>query len=498
MKQNRSKTKTVVRVIAFLLIVALVYGALTRLLTINNATEQQYIRSFYLEPKNSLDVMILGASETFTDYCAPLAWQHAGFTSYPLAVSAAQGTMYPSMLREAAKRQSPTVYVVEVNGFLYTEDERKELGKAATREWLDTLPLSRNKVQAINECVQGKRLSYYVPLLKYHDNWRKRDLIRNSLSLQQQARDAGYSYTKPFLSISMFLTETDEIPVRQQSLDDFNEQSLRTFCETARAQGIKNVLFARFPHRTVIENYDAVFAELEAVVHEYGYDFVNFDTQMDAIGLDPLNDFANAEHLNIFGAEKFTPYLADYLAQHYDLNTAHSQAVTDEWTRCAAFTQQMLPVCEDNTRRYTSERLDEFSAVFADCRWIKQNAAPFETLEGGCVFCCFTGRCCRSRPRRGQFRRACRRPKIPPRETAGSRAGRCGRRGRRCAARPCRCAARRCTRRGSPRRSRRRSLPGAAPAWTRGRCARTRRRNIPPGWRGRAPCRSWPSRAARS
>lgn len=232
--KQHAKRNTVLRVIAFLLIVALVYGALTRLLTINNATEQQYIRSFYLEPKNSLDVMILGASETFTDYCAPLAWQHAGFTSYPLAVSAAQGTLYASMLRESAKRQNPSVYVVEVNGFLYTEAERDELGTAATREWLDTLPLSRNKVQAIDECVQGDRLSYYVPLLKYHDNWRKPDLIRNSLSLQQQARDAGYSYTKPFLSISMFLTETDEIPVRQQSLDDFNEQSLRIFCETAK------------------------------------------------------------------------------------------------------------------------------------------------------------------------------------------------------------------------------------------------------------------------
>lgn len=365
MKQNRSKRKTIVRVIAFLLIAALIYGALTRLLTINNATEQQYIRSFYLEPKDSIDVMILGASETFTDYCAPLAWQHAGFTSYPLAVSAAQGTIYPSMLRESAKRQSPGVYVVEVNGFLYTAAEREELGKAATREWLDTLPLSHNKVQAIDECVQGKRLSYYVPLLKYHSNWKDLSLIRRSLSLQQQARDAGYSYTKPFLSISSYLLPTDEIPVRQQTLDDFNEQSLRTFCETARALGIKNVLFARFPHRTVIENYDAVFAELEAVVHEYGYDFVNFDTQMDAIGLDPLNDFANAEHLNIFGAEKFTPYLADYLTQHYDLNTAHSQTVADEWTRCAAFTQQMLPVCEDNTRRYTAENLNEYSAVFA-------------------------------------------------------------------------------------------------------------------------------------
>ena len=148
--KQHAKRNTVLRVIAFLLIVALVYGALTRLLTINNATEQQYIRSFYLEPKNSLDVMILGASETFTDYCAPLAWQHAGFTSYPLAVSAAQGTLYASMLRESAKRQNPSVYVVEVNGFLYTEAERDELGTAATREWLDTLRLSRNKVQAIS------------------------------------------------------------------------------------------------------------------------------------------------------------------------------------------------------------------------------------------------------------------------------------------------------------------------------------------------------------
>ena len=177
--KQHAKRNTVLRVIAFLLIVALVYGALTRLLTVNNATEQQYIRSFYLEPKNSLDVMILGASETFTDYCAPLAWQHAGFTSYPLAVSAAQGTMYPSMLREAAKRQSPAVYVVEVNGFLYTftlkGDNDSPVGLAffGCLVQAAVLPLSRSKVQAIGECVQDKRLSYYVPLLKYHDNWEK-------------------------------------------------------------------------------------------------------------------------------------------------------------------------------------------------------------------------------------------------------------------------------------------------------------------------------------
>ena len=114
--------------------------------------------------------MILGASETFTDYCAPLAWQHAGFTSYPLAVSAAQGTMYPSMLREAARRQTPGVYVVEVNGFLYTAEERDEFSHAALRKWIDTIPLSANKLDTIRTCIPAeKRSTYYFPLLKYHD-----------------------------------------------------------------------------------------------------------------------------------------------------------------------------------------------------------------------------------------------------------------------------------------------------------------------------------------
>ena len=39
--KQHAKRNTVVRVIAFLLVAALVYGALTRLLTINNATGQR-------------------------------------------------------------------------------------------------------------------------------------------------------------------------------------------------------------------------------------------------------------------------------------------------------------------------------------------------------------------------------------------------------------------------------------------------------------------------
>ncbi len=159
--KQHAKPNTVVRVIAFLLVVALVYGALTRLLTVNDATEQQYVHSFYLEPKNSLDVMILGASETFTDYPAR-RWR--GSTPGLRAIRwpcRPHGTIYPSMLREAPSGKIPSVYVVEVNGFLYTENEREELSARRTRKWIDTIPLSRSKLDRPSRVHPGRSASTY-------------------------------------------------------------------------------------------------------------------------------------------------------------------------------------------------------------------------------------------------------------------------------------------------------------------------------------------------
>ena len=88
--QSRTKSKNrALRAVIFLLVAALLYGVLTDVLSVNNPTDQRHIRGFYLEPKNSLDVVLIGASELYTGYCAPRAWKTCGFTSYPLSVSSA-------------------------------------------------------------------------------------------------------------------------------------------------------------------------------------------------------------------------------------------------------------------------------------------------------------------------------------------------------------------------------------------------------------------------
>lgn len=62
MKQNRSKARTVVRVVAFLLIAALPYGALARLPSVNDATEQQSPGVYVVEINGFLYTAVFAAN----------------------------------------------------------------------------------------------------------------------------------------------------------------------------------------------------------------------------------------------------------------------------------------------------------------------------------------------------------------------------------------------------------------------------------------------------
>ena len=75
----------------------------------------------YQEPENSLDVVILGASEAYIDYSAAYAYDLYGFTSYPYAWDAATGELYEAQVRELLRRQDPEWIVVEINGILYDD-----------------------------------------------------------------------------------------------------------------------------------------------------------------------------------------------------------------------------------------------------------------------------------------------------------------------------------------------------------------------------------------
>ena len=100
----------------FGVILALILILLSNFLMVGNLLDGIRIRGFYMEPKNSLDVVTLGASETYTSISPGLLWKDYGFTSYNYSIAGNPISLMKTQIKEVLKHQNPRIIVIEVNG----------------------------------------------------------------------------------------------------------------------------------------------------------------------------------------------------------------------------------------------------------------------------------------------------------------------------------------------------------------------------------------------
>lgn len=308
------------------------------------------IREFYKEKNNTIDVVFIGASEVTSGYCSSLAYDMYGYTSYPLATDSATVELWKSQIRELSKHQSPSVIIIEINGLLYDEDDYSE--EARFRRYLDATPLSLNKIQTVIESdVKESAFSYFFPLIKYHGSF------SNMLSYH---KEQSYYNNKECTELKGFTTYTaiskpnNEMNIKknyQEQLSKKAEKGLYDFLEFCKSQNASNILFVRFPHRIETEEarvryYRTKYAE--EIIKSYGYDFLNFEEKKQEIGINPDTDYYNAEHLNIYGAEKLTKYIGETLYQSYAFTPINQTTeVADEWNHSAKIAKSLFEYADN-------------------------------------------------------------------------------------------------------------------------------------------------------
>ncbi len=328
----------------------------------NDITAKLHIDGFYLEPENSLDVVLIGASELYTSFNSPLAWEEFGFTSYSLATPAFPGNLYQSALTEVLKRQSPKLVIFEINGFLYSDKAMCE--EAKQRKWIDNIPFSRNKLETIRANIpKEEQYSYLFPLFKYHTNWENLQKCTANVTAQLILKDNGYMRTKSFNVAANIDTSTD-LEKKDPVLGDLAKKKLKELLEYCREQDLNQVLFMRCPHKeTLGKKGRKTFAEIEALVEAYGYDFVNFDNRYEEVGLDLAKDFYNPQHMNIFGMQKYTYYLGEYITKRYNIESEHEDAIAEQWDSCAEYMHKVIAYAEKETLKGTKKRIYEMTRI---------------------------------------------------------------------------------------------------------------------------------------
>lgn len=285
---------------------------------------------FYAEEKDSLDIVSLGSSAVYRYVHNPTLWEEFGWTSYNLGTPGQPLIVLEGLVDEIKKTQKPKLIIVETRKFtIVKEHETTENYEVNLRRVTDNMSYSMNRISLINKVVPDveDRLTHYFDIGFYHDNWE----TVNMGSIKKMT-NKHYSNQKGWGNI---LTEkpmarpNNENIEEEMPISQYAEDVLISFMNKCKEENIE-VLFLATPWQINDEkqkknNY------LARIIEENGFRFLDCNLYFDEIGLNFDTDFYNKRHTNVWGAEKVTRFLGNYIAEHYSIETSHSDKIVEQW-----------------------------------------------------------------------------------------------------------------------------------------------------------------------
>lgn len=277
------------------------------------------MEQFYRQPKDSVDVLVLGSSHAFVDVDPAILYQQEGISAYDLCASM-QSTWHTYYdLKEALRYQTPKLIVMDVfrlvENFTYSKESKLIKSVYGMRP-------SFNKLEAIraglSEDNQGAAYLYFLEFPTYHGRYA--DLKREDFTFWKNApKDYRGHYEADEISPQErpdVSHVTDRYPIEDKTREYFVK-----ILETAKENGLP-VLLINAPY-IITEDDKMVYNSLEDLLRafddSYQITYIDFNDRYEMLDLDFASDFADNDHLNQTGVFKFNSYLARYIKQHYEL-----------------------------------------------------------------------------------------------------------------------------------------------------------------------------------
>jgi len=314
------------------------------------------VEGFYQEERDSLDAVFIGASDIYTSFMPGRAYEKYGFTSYLLASESITSEGVITAVKEVVRTQHPSLIIIEANAFLYGDSDN-ETNEAHVHKFFDNLPFSINKLNYINRKVPvDNKWEYMFPLIKYHGLWTELPDRVNMMQSNFNLDLRGYNYLKGFRTTAkVFKSDTpslnSQLPYEtgELDLDPELQQNLFDLLDYSKENNL-NVIFVRAPHYVTKDTYDRVKRsnKMESILEERGFEYYAFENYSELIGIDDSRDFYNEDHMNVYGAIKFTDFLAEGLANDEALKIGEqSEAQQEMWKEVSATSNRLYRYCDD-------------------------------------------------------------------------------------------------------------------------------------------------------
>lgn len=293
--------------------------------------DRQIISGFYAEKSDTLDAVYIGGSVCFVSWSPLQAYHDKGIASYNYAANTMQADTLIYCIKDVLKTQSPKLLIIDARPFQYRDGEQPPT-EVAIRNTSDAMMYSMNRtdmlINIVPSVLHENVFNYLLDIAKYHDLWKnlsKDNFLFSSNAVENRRKGFYFIANKaPVTPPAGNTLVVESVPPRDDTVAILEE--LLAYCK-----GIDpKVLFVVAPYCET--NADKkVYNYAGKVIKDNGFDFIDFNDFTGQMGLDYNEDLYNKDHLSIYGAKKYTNYLAEIISEKYDLPDRRADSQYDSW-----------------------------------------------------------------------------------------------------------------------------------------------------------------------
>lgn len=252
------------------------------------------------EEENTIDVLVLGDSETYTSISPMQLYQNSGITTYVCGQSQQRLCESYSLLKTALKTQQPKLVILETNTLFRYKGQNVEIEKEL-----------------------GEKVCSVLPIFRYHYMWKLPFDGEEATNTQYKGfrlRDKIKAY-----SGGEYMVETEEIA----EIPEWNKSYMENIISLCEENDIELMLVSvPSPHNYNYKEHNA----LEQYAQENDLVYLDLNLKNEELGMDWNKDTMDkGDHLNIYGAVKVTDYMTSYLQENYELEDHRQDENYKEW-----------------------------------------------------------------------------------------------------------------------------------------------------------------------
>jgi hypothetical protein len=281
--------------------------------------------------KNTLDVVLVGASTVYAGGNSMTAWKKYGMTSYAYSSPLPPITLTRYLVKDIKKSQKPKLFVFEIQSAAYRLDDYKGV-LGHMRTVTDVMPYSKNRTRAIKYTLdtikyKGDRKQFYFPPYIYHNSYKDKKALKD-LYDKYFDKTANSNFFGTYAKSAMFSIK------KTKKLDrSVKAQPITAVQEKAIVSNIKWLKKNKIPYLFVVmpQPKNSKWSKVITIKNLYKKHGVEVLDLNEKIKMNADKDFRDSTHLNYYGSKKFTDYLSKYLKKNYKIPAKKTKKVKTVW-----------------------------------------------------------------------------------------------------------------------------------------------------------------------